>query len=282
MEKQLWRLTISAPHEAMDRLRALLANEAPSGWREEAGETGEDFFEIYSEDKTWLEKLAKASQSVGEAVSVRIDDVENKDWRLAWREYFTPVEAGERFVVLPPWLAHLEHSKRQEIVIDPKNAFGTGHHVSTVLCLEALGELLDQNRFGKRDWFLDLGCGTGILGIAAAKAGLSGTGLDVDPAAIANSRENRELNEVPNLELLLGSLEKVKGEKYELVMANILAQPLIDMAPALTACLSKKGCLILGGILNSQADAVADAYKACGLGEPKRLSKDEWVALMWE
>lgn len=280
MEKT-WQLQINAPEDAFDRLEALLAAESPAGWQEDKA-ADRDVFTIYNESRNRLEEIAKAAQTITPTVETKLLEVSQQDWRTAWREYFTPVEAGTRFVILPPWLAHLEHSKRQEIIIDPKNAFGTGHHASTVLCLEALAKLLDEKRIGKRDWFLDLGCGSGILGIAAAKAGLSGTGIDIDPDAIANSRENRELNETPALELLLGDISKVKREKYNLVMANILAQPLIDMAPLVTGCLKKQGCLILGGILATQAETVTAAYCECGLGQPEIFTQEDWVALLWE
>lgn len=280
MEKQLWLLEIAAPESVADLMDALLAQDAPFGWQE-TGDVSKVYL-VHCEEKEVLEDIRKKALKLDPAVSAEIREVGNKDWQSAWRQFFTPVEAGDRFVILPPWLAHLEHTRRQEIIIDPKNAFGTGHHASTVLCLEALNEILDKKRLGKRDWFLDLGCGTGILGIAACKAGLSGTGLDIDPVAIANSRENRELNEAESLELLKGGIEKVKGEKFALIMANILAQPLIDMAPEITACLKKDGCLVLGGILDTQVEAVTRAYMQQGLPEPRVLAKDEWRALVWD
>lgn len=278
MENRIWRLEFSAPEKDKDLVEALLVREASFGWQEER----EDLFIIYHEEQPRLAAIAEAARQIDPEIKSSIEETTRQDWSSAWRKYFTPVEAGSRFVILPPWLAHLQHSKRQEIIIDPKNAFGTGHHASTVLCLEALGKLLDEKRLDKHDWFLDLGCGSGILGIAAAKAGLSGTGIDIDPDAIANSRENRELNDVPDLELLLGDIEKVKKDKYDLVMANILAQPLIDMAPLIRGCMQKDGCLILGGILSRQADEVSAAYRRCGLGEPEIFARDEWVALLWQ
>lgn len=282
MTNSISLLIIVAPAQGCDLIQALLANEAPWGWEEKALENGRILFGIHAEDASLLGKIAAEARKIDSEAETTIEEVENRDWQSAWREFFTPVEAGSRFVILPPWLAHLSHTMRREIIIEPKTAFGTGHHASTRLCLAALSDLLDKRRIGRGDWFLDLGCGSGVLGIAAAKAGLDGTGLDIDPVAIANSRENRELNEAESLELLKGGIEKVKGEKYELVMANILSQPLIDMAPQITAALKKRGCLILGGILASQAEEVIRAYKNEGLGEPSRLTEGEWVALVWE
>lgn len=280
MKNELWRLTITAPQTACDLVQALLANEAPFGWEEKPGDPCK--FELYWEEPWLPEKIALAASALGDGIATEITKTENRDWQTAWRQYFTPVAAGNRFVILPPWLAHMEHPGRQAIIINPKNAFGTGHHVSTVLCLIALSELLDAKRIGKGDNFLDLGCGTGILGLAACKGGLEGTGVDIDPVAIANSKENRELNEVDHLELFMGDINKVKGEKFDLIMANILAEPLIAMAPALIAALKPEGCLILGGILAVQAQAVAAAYRQCGLKEPRVLAQEEWRTLVWD
>lgn len=281
MAKDLWKLALKAPEAETDLLQAMLARKAGFGWEEKGPIEGANIFEISCENLDLLEEIAKDAKALP-GVSAEILKSENRNWQSAWREYFTPVEAGTRYVILPPWLAHLEHSSREEIIINPKNAFGTGHHASTTLCLAALSELLDQKRLDKHDWFLDIGCGTGILGIAACKAGMSGTGIDIDPVAIDNSRENRELNEAERLELLKGGIEKVKGAKYDLVMANILAEPLIEMAPAIKAALEPNGCLILGGILDKQADAVASAYIKLGMKEPRVMADGEWRALVWE
>lgn len=277
-----WQLELNVPNKDSDLIQGLLYQEAGFGWEEKEAADNRTLFEIYSEDRDLLDRIARQVKGIDQEAGICISAAEKKDWQSAWREFFTPVEAGTRFVILPPWLAHLEHSRRQEIIIEPRNAFGTGHHASTVLCLEALSQLLDAKRLGRTDWFLDLGCGSGILAIAAEKAGMSGTALDIDPVAIANARENRELNEADDVEILLGGIEKIGRTKYDLVMANILAQPLIDMAAKIAGAMKAKGCLILGGILASQAQEVANAYMAQGLGKPRELQQGEWVALVWE
>lgn len=282
MDKPIWLLKIRAPQDDCDRIQGLLAQDAGYGWEEIEEPDGQISFNVYGENRELLEDLARKARNTETGVACEVTQAATTDWQNAWRQFFTPVEAGTRFVVLPPWLAHKEHSWRQKIIIDPKNAFGTGHHASTVLCLAALGELLDRKRLGKTDWFLDLGTGTGILGLAACTAGLSGTGLDIDPVAIDNARENRELNEADNMELLKGGIEKIKGEKYDLVMANILAPVLIDLAKAITEALKKDGCLILGGILDKQVEDVIAAYRSEGMTEPKIFAEGEWRALLWD
>lgn len=281
MEEKLWLLQVTAAENNSDPIQGELALNVSFGWEEQPLPDGKILFAIHNENHDFLANLAKTLTEKYPGVNTKLLEVEKKDWTSAWKEFFTPVECGKRFVILPPWLAHLEHSTRQEIVIEPKTAFGTGHHASTRLCLAALSELLDEGNINRKGWFLDLGCGTGVLGIAACKAGMDGTGLDIDPLAIANARENRELNEATHLELLKGGIEKIKREKFDLIMANILAGPLMEMAPQIVAALKKGSSLILGGILNSQAEAVASAYEACGLGKPRLMREDEWVALIW-
>lgn len=246
------------------------------GWEERELEDGRTLFLVYNEHRAFLEELKATFDSLAEC---RIAEVSKTDWVSSWKEFFTPVECGNHFVVLPPWLAHLEHRTRREIVIDPASAFGTGHHPSTRLCLEALGEALDNGWIKRRGWCLDLGCGTGVLGIAACKLGMDAVALDTDPVAILNARENRELNEATRLEVLKGGIEKVKGEKFDLVMANILAGPLMELAPEIEKSLKKDAVLILGGILATQAEDVEKAYG--NVGKTKILHEDEWVALMW-
>jgi ribosomal protein L11 methyltransferase len=219
------------------------------------------------------------------AARVSAERVEEENWAEAWKEFFTPVACGRYFLVLAPWMRE-ERTQRIPVVIKPKTAFGTGHHASTALCLEALSDLYERGRVRAGARFLDLGTGSGILGIAAAKLGLRGDGLDTDPEAVENALENRAGNGLAPecLRLRLGSLEAAEGG-YDLVMANILAGPLTDMAPQLAGFTTDTGAkplLVLSGILDSQADAVAAAYEGCGFPEARRLAREDWVALVFE
>lgn len=278
MAEKIWRLEIMADSEEADLLQGLFTLAVSAGWQEDARDNG-TLFTIHSDDKAFVEHVAREAAMLTPKATQDLSELDKTDWLQAWRQYFTPVPCGARFVIMPPWLAHLEHSRRKSIIVEPKSAFGTGHHASTRLCLSALSDLADQGRLNRKGWFLDLGCGTGVLGIGACKLGMDGTGLDIDPVAIANARENRELNGADRMELLKGNIDKVAQEKFDLIMANILAQPLIEMAPQIMSCLKKDGVLILGGILDSQAEAVGRAYAA--LGKPKVSSEGEWRALVW-
>lgn len=280
----LFRLVIVADEEDMDRVSGMLALDAAFGWEEESLPAGETRFTIHCEAEDHLRRLREHVQAVAPQAAATLERVERQDWLAAWRQFFTPVLCGSRFVVLPPWLAAAEDFPgRVPILIEPKSAFGTGHHATTALCLRVLGELLDAGRVQAGQSFLDLGTGSGILGIACARSGLSGIGLDIDPLAVANARENRILNGVDaaSFELSEGGVAAVAGRGFDVVLANILARPLMEMAPQLVATRAPAGCLILSGLLESQADAVEGAYMMQGLPRARRSIDGEWCALVW-
>lgn len=281
MQKNLFRLTISAPTDNYDMIAALLAIKMPYGWQEDSGEDKYQFI-VHCEEKAFLEDLARELGEKFPQAGLEYAEEEKRDWLSSWKEFFTPVLCGEKYVILPPWRSAEEFDDRYKIIIDPKSAFGTGHHASTVLCLRALDRLLNSRRLLPGQSFLDLGCGTGVLGIGAALAGLEGVCVDIDPLALENARDNASLNKVERLlKLLEGSVELLQGQKFDLIMANILAGPLVDMAPEIRNCLSAQGCLILSGILQSQADAVRQAYEKCSLPRSEQLVDGEWCALVW-
>ncbi|MDE7242007.1 MAG: 50S ribosomal protein L11 methyltransferase [Desulfovibrio sp.] len=280
----LFRLEILAEEEDFDRVSGLLALGAPFGWEEESLAGGETRFVIHCESEDHLRRLRDELLATAPQASATLATVERQDWLAAWRQFFTPVLCGARFVVLPPWLAGEERSPgRIPILIEPKSAFGTGHHATTALCLRVASDLLDAGRVHPGQSFLDLGTGSGILGIGCAKSGLKGLGLDIDPLAVDNARENRDLNGVARdaFEIAQGSVAKAAGRSFDLVLANILARPLMEMATELAAALASGGCLVLSGILETQADAVEAAYRAQGLPAARRIIDGEWCALLW-
>lgn len=142
-----------------------------------------------------------------------------------------------------------------------------------------MSELLEKGAVKAGDTFLDLGCGSGILGIAATLANLTGVCIDNDPVAVDNARENKILNSCKGLLVETGDLSVCRDQKFNLIMANILAQPLAEMAPQIISALESDYALVLSGILISQAEMIEQAY--CRLGKPEKLFRDEWVALIW-
>lgn len=281
--KQIFRLDIVAQEGDFDRISGLLTLGVSFGWEEESLATGETRFRVHCEQEGFLQKLRESVSHAAPETHCTLEALEAQDWLSAWRQFFTPVCCGSRFVVLPPWLAESpDFPGRTPVLIEPKSAFGTGHHATTALCLGVVSDLLDQGRIASGQTFLDLGTGSGVLGIACCKSGLSGLGLDIDPLAVDNALENRELNQVSGFDAALGGIEAAVGHSFDLVLANILARPLMELAPAVAAARKPHGCLVLSGLLEIQADGVEAAYKAQGLPTARRVIEGEWCALVWE
>ena len=201
-----------------------------------------------------------------------LEDLADREWEREWERDFQPMRFGRRLWVCPS--GH-EVSDLDAVVIrlDPGLAFGTGTHPTTALCLAFLDS---ENMEGRR--MLDYGCGSGVLAIAAVLLGAaSATGVDIDPQALVAAGSNSVANGVGGrLALLPGNADC--GSAYDVVVANILARPLIDMAPRLAASIAPGGRLALSGILTNQADAVQAAYEAWIDFDPPR-SSDDWVLL---
>lgn len=279
-----------------------------------------------------LDRLAKEICDYLPDTKAMRSQIVQSDWTNAWKEYFTPIFVGDFCIVPPWLAdnttendlensnssvtnmtvantslaelynkyqntancnnASLQHIPQHKIVIEPKSAFGTGHHASTVLCLKAISTLYGEEKIKKDQTFLDLGTGTGILGIACVKYGLSGYGLDIESLAVLNANENKELNTInaTQFPVELGSIDKAKGKKYDIVIANILAAPLREMAEEIVHCVKNNGCLILSGFLGTQVDTLENVYQEFAekkLGKARRLTQEtdmkdgEWVALFW-
>jgi ribosomal protein L11 methyltransferase len=202
------------------------------------------------------------------ALTGRWEEIPDQDWHARWREGLQPVRVG-RWTVTPPWLAT---GNDDELLIDPGQAFGTGHHETTTACLRALHNM---PLAGRR--VLDLGTGTGILGIAAARRGAFVVAADVDPLAIAAAHANAEGNGT-RLDVRQGGIDTVTGERFDVVVANLDSATLMRLAKDLAALLSAEGVLIASGTSNSRAAAVAGALRAAGL-QTTTTTGAEWSLL---
>ena len=283
--KTIHRLEIVVAESDYDCATGLLALEVPFGWEEQSLPTGETRFRVHCEQKDFLERLQQLLKQTVPAAESALSELEETDWLAAWRKFFTPVCCGNHFVVLPPWLADTQDFPgRTPILIEPKSAYGTRQHATTPLCLRVVSDLLEAGRLQQGQHFLDLGTGSGVLGIGCCKFGLTGEGLDIDPLAVDNAVENRALNAIApeNFTVAEGSIDAVAGKQFDLVLANILARPLTEMAADIVRACRPGGCLVLSGLLEIQADGVTAAYKAQGLPEPRRIIDGEWAALVWD
>lgn len=196
------------------------------------------------------------------------------DWSERWKQFHVPLVLGDRLAVRPPWEAPI--GTTIEIVIDPAQAFGTGAHATTRLCLELLLELTDDA--AARGPLLDLGCGSGVLAIAAAKLGFDPVlALDFDPLSVEATRANAAVNGVP-LDARRCDLRHDPVPPAPTVLANLLRPLLLDYARGLTEPAPRT--LIASGLLTHEADEIAAAFAAHGLQEQARHERGEWAALL--
>lgn len=205
------------------------------------------------------------------------EPVADREWTRVWEDQFHPLQMGERLWICPSWTPPPDPDA-VNIMLDPGLAFGTGTHSTTAMCLRALDAGIDP---GMR--VVDYGCGSGILGIAAARLGaIAVLAVDNDPQAITATRDNAARNQVPDTCLstvLTGDVViDAWAESAEWVVANILAGPLISLAPQLTALMAPGGRLLLAGLLADQANEVIEAY-APTVGLKVVDQQDDWVLL---
>jgi len=214
--------------------------------------------------------------------------IADQNWMEAWKQHYKPILIGQRLLILPAWLESPE-PERIPIKIDPGMAFGTGTHPTTQLCLELMEVYFDQSQIinRKTDIVIDVGCGSGILSIAALKLGATkALGVDIDIESVKNSRENADTNGV-GAELMLGqgSVTEVLSGSFQiksapLVVANILAPIIIRLFDAgLADLVDPTGEIILSGILAHQAEHVIEAGQAKGMKKIDQRQIGDWVAL---
>lgn len=202
----------------------------------------------------------------------RLDD---QPWAETWKLHFHPLRVREDFWVLPPW--EEKPAGARAIVIEPGMAFGTGGHETTALCLDILVDALTPGAS-----VFDLGCGSGILGIAAAALGAGRVLLvDNDPVSVTVARENADENGFPSIETSGAPVEAI-GDRFDLILANILANTLIDLAEPIVDRMNPKGRVVLSGIMLDQAADVRRAYEKLGLRFVEERTQGEWSALWME
>ncbi|MDD3312026.1 50S ribosomal protein L11 methyltransferase [Pseudodesulfovibrio sp.] len=280
----LLKIEFNVPETEADAAGVFIAARAPHGW-EETPRGDQRHFTLYLEDHPLGMEMVREFEARFPAGEVAHSEQESENWAMAWKDFFIPVNCGETFTIVPPWLQDQCADGHTCITIEPKMAFGTGHHPTTSLCLQVIADLMKKGRIKAGGAFLDLGTGSGILAIGLCKLGLTGLAVDIDPQAVVCARENVAANGVADaVTLTVGTVDSLdESVQFDTVVANILSGPLIEIAHLLAPRVREGGNLILSGILaDRQADAVAGAYVRQGLDEPERRIDGEWAALIWE
>ncbi len=275
----MYALTIKSTPQNYDQTLILLHGNIPWGWEE----VDQDTFVICFSEENQARDFIKLFHNACPDCHSEIKPVQSQDWTEDWKQYFTPITINKTFIILPEWLQDTPSSLKK-IIITPKMAFGTGHHATTSLCLKTLSQIYIQGKLGRGSTFLDLGTGSGLLGIACAKLGLSGIGLDIDSTAVDNARENASLNNVQDMfQVQTGEIHSIPNNRhFNLIFANILASTLKELAENIINTMDKSNSyLILSGILGEQTDDVVETYAEYGLGQPEIQHEGEWCALFW-
>ena len=240
---------------------------------------------VYVEDSAaGRERLARWTEALGIEPETRT--MADEDWENNWKRYYKPIPVGKGLLVLPKWEPEPEGNTRRVLKLDPGLAFGTGGHATTRMCLEFLEGLeLDGARA------LDLGCGSGILGIGALILGCADcTGCDIDPKSPEAAADNAALNGIApeRYHMYVGDvlsdrrLRAKLGSGYDVVLANIVSDVIIPLAPYARECVRPGGRFIASGIIEGRQDEVAAAIAAAGFTIRAHLTEDGWHAYMCE
>lgn len=218
------------------------------------------------------------------SLEISLANCKNEDWENNWKQYYQPIPVGKKLLVIPQWLSPENKENRIPILLDPGMIFGTGAHASTQMCMQALEEAVSGG-----EEVLDLGSGSGILSITAVLLGAaSATGVDIDPKAEDIARENAAMNQIgaDRFTALTGDvigdpamMLALAAHPWDLVLANIVADVIIPMAPVVPNFLGTDSLFICSGILETRCDEVEKALREAGLQIVARRQCEDWCQL---
>lgn len=300
--KNLWRFSVGTTFEAEDAVGELLG--ATFGEMVSSHfnvETGVSVVNVYGERKmicsrevhdtisTGLKQIKSCGLNIG-ASKIKIAKVKREDWAESWKRHFKPIEIDDVLLVKPSWIKRKPRKNQSVVVLDPGLSFGTGQHPTTLFCLHQLATTNcsfavvhqhSSHRFDATKSFLDLGTGSGILAIAAAKLGYAPIhALDFDPDCIRTAQANARMNRVETkLKIAHGDVTKLPikpKRQYDLICANLISTLLIAEKQRIINRLKRDGTLVLAGILKSEFAEVQKSYEAAGLKLVAAKSEKEW------
>lgn len=237
------------------------------------------------EKKEKVCQVVEQARRMGADVQLETSGLREEDWMNNWKKYFKPTKIGEKILIKPSWEPLPEGNQRIVLEIDPSSSFGTGTHETTRLCIEALEDLIAPG-----DAVLDMGCGSGILAVAAMLLGAGNvTGVDIEEDSIRVSRENVARNGIAeqNFRLFLGNVltddtlaRQIGDRQYDVIAANIVADVIKAMIPLFRRYLRPEGKMVCSGIIIERAEEVRDALLAGGLTVLQVCKDGEWAAII--
>ncbi len=299
-ETEKWlKIEISAPPELMEALGNFLTEAGVQGVFQESlspQQIGSDFPEPVTEDllKAYFpqdsrsEKRVAALQKYIDSLAEIFPDLEkptftteticDPDWGEQWKKYFKPLRVSNNIVVKPTWERYTPSSRDIVIEIDPGMAFGTGQHASTRMCIEAVEDIIMNDRSIQEWMVLDVGCGTGILGITAAKMGAQDViCLDIDRKAVEIAAENAKINNVQTSLRTLNKNAAAMDKPRNLIIANLTTNLLLSLREHLAQLLLPNGYMIISGIVEQDAQKIEQAFSAPPLKLHRMITEKEWV-----
>lgn len=222
--------------------------------------------------------ISERLSAEGISYKLETDGCSEDDWADKWKAFFKPTAIGDRLFVRPIWIDDYDSGDRVVLNIEPGAAFGTGTHETTRLCLETLDKIIKDG-----DTVLDIGCGSGILAIASMLLGAKeGFGVDIDPLAVKTAKENGLMNNLtePGLSFVCGDLADKVSKKYDVVVANIVADIIMLFSTQVRTFMKPNAKFIASGIIDSRADEVVASLQNAGLTIEERIEENGWVCLV--
>ena len=231
-----------------------------------------------------LERL-KAERSDCGSLILSMENIQDADWENSWKKYYKPIEIGDRLMVIPQWELEnpkVQNSDRVPLILDPGLTFGTGNHATTRLCLMGLEKAVKPG-----DRVLDLGCGSGILSIASLLLGAAeAKAVDIDEKCLTVAYENAGLNGIgkDTYTVMVGnvltdpSVRETLGGGYNVVLANIVADVIIGLAPMVRSMMAEGATFLCSGIIDTRAEEVAEKLKEAGLEPVESRTSEGWYA----
>lgn len=274
-----YEIAISAPDESREAIVNRVMEMGSSGTADLAGdiiayfEARGQIGEIVDELRLFREVLS--SSGLASDYSFRYTLLPDRDWNENWKKNFSPIDIGENLTIIPSWIRG--NKGRLALIIDPAMVFGTGYHETTRTCLSLIEKYSGQTR---RKSFLDVGTGTGVLAIGAAKLGFQDVvAVDVDPMAVDAGKKNSSLNGLADLTFLEGDITAARGS-FDFITANLLSDILVSISSEIARRLNNGGFAVLSGMLPGQDDQVLSAFSKEGLDLLEKIDSGNWVTLV--